>query len=246
MDRIVISGQGYPMTNEWHAFLEGIAVNQITGLVKAIGNNVIVSGMTNTGGTIADGWLIHNNELLPFQSGALDTTIVIVETVTSAGYDTAEDDSFDEVLPVWKTRVAKFGDPGDEGVVGSFSYSILTRIESLKNLLSKLSFKKSGQVTITYSDGTPQNAVATGDFIGAEILAGASSNTFTRVRLTFEAITGDYEALMNFDTSEGGYNGILNLSVYEKTSTSITVDIKRANILNYSGFLNKLNVKLIG
>ncbi len=247
MDRIVISAEGYPLTNEWLTFLENQYVSQINAIVKAIGTNAIVSGMANNGGTISNGWLVYNDELLPFESGTLDTTVVIVENEVSEGYDTAEDDSFDEVLPVWKTRVAKFGDPGDANVVDSFAYSLLNRIVTVKDLASRVQFLTSGVATIVLPETDPFYAIASGEFTNAEILAPGNSSIFTRLRVTFPEIPIDYEPLITVDTSAGNFAGQLSMTIHEKTSTSLTIDIKRFNVISGAvGFINKLNIKLIG
>ena len=247
MDKLVISGEGYPGSNEYLAFAEKSSHDMISAIVKALGNNVIIDGMIDTAGTISAGWLIYNDEILPFVSGTLATTVVIVEEVTSAGYDTSGTGDFSDMLPISKVRYAKFGDLGDPNVVGSFAFSVLTRIDTLKEVANRLRFLVSGSGTVVFPESDPQYAIATGEFTNAEILAPGNSSIFTRLRLTFPEVIQAYTPLITIDTSDGNFVGQLSMTIHEKTTTSVTVDIKRFNQLDgTTGFINKLNVKLLG
>ena len=246
MDKLVISGEGYPGSNEYLAFAEKSSHDMISAIVKALGNNVIIDGMIDTAGTISAGSLIYNNEILPFISGTLATTVVIVEEVTSAGYDTSGTGDFSDMLPISKVRYAKFGTLGDPNVVDSFAFTVLSRIDNLQSANNRLRFLKSGTASIVYPESDPNYAVATGEYLDAEILFGGSSTTFTRLKITFSALAVGYEPLINVDVSEGGFNGSQNITIYEQTNNSLTIDIKKFNATGYSGYITKLNIKLIG
>lgn len=151
MDSIIISGNGYPGANEFLTFLETRNANELDALVKIIGNNVIFNGVEDTEGVSSGGWIIYNNELLPFETSATGETVVIIEVVTSAAYDTSQTGNFNQILPVWKTRKAKFGATEDAGVVDSFAFNSLTRIIdvlSLNQLLTQATEEKLGLVEI--------------------------------------------------------------------------------------------------
>lgn len=134
MDKLNVSAQGFPASNEYLLFAESSSHDMINAIVKSIGNNVIFDGVVDTEGNTSAGWIIYNNEILPFEASATGETVVIIETVTSAAYDSSQAGTFDEILPVWTKRKAKFGDPGDAGVVASFAFDTLTRVRNLQTL----------------------------------------------------------------------------------------------------------------
>lgn len=166
MDRIINSAEGYPLSREWLNFFENQSLEAINALAKTVGDNVIISGMINTDGNVSAGVLIYNNEILPFEAGTFASTVVIVETVVSEGYDTAENDSFSTILPVWATRVAKFGNPGDADVVDSFAFNVLNRIDNLQAINgNRIKLLKEGDVRITFDENNvAENVMVTGDF----------------------------------------------------------------------------------
>lgn len=134
MDKLIISAQGFPGATELLEFLESSTHDQINALVKALGNNVIFDGVVDTEGNSSAGWIIYNNEILPFEASATGETVVIVETVTEAAYDSSQTGNFNQILPVWKKRKAKFGNLGEADVVASFAFNTLTRVRSLQTL----------------------------------------------------------------------------------------------------------------
>ncbi len=134
MDKLIFSAQGFPGAIELLEFLESASHDQINALVKALGNNVIFDGVVDNEGNSSAGWIVYNNEILPFEASATGETVVIVETVTEAAYDSSQTGNFNQILPVWKKRKAKFGNAGDAGVVASFTFDTLTRVRSLKTL----------------------------------------------------------------------------------------------------------------
>jgi hypothetical protein len=243
MDRMIISAAGYPGSSEWLSFIENQSIEQIEGLVKTIGDNVIVSGVVDDNGTSSSGYIIFNNELLPFESSPTGATINIIETVTSAGYDTAEDDSFDEVLPVWKTRKAKFSEVADTDVVDSFQFDTLERLETLISLKNKLSIKRSGNIKLTKIAGNPIEMIVVGDFVNAELLSSDVQNI--RLRLTFAEIEGDYFPFFNILNDDSTNTGLMNFAIHEQTSTTITIDIRREILYDVLNYVNNINIKLI-
>ena len=213
MDKLAVSGNGFPAATEYLTFAEQSSHDLIDAITTALGDNVIISGMEDTGGVLSAGWLIYNNEILPFVSGALGSTIVIVEEVTSSGYDINETGDFNTILPVWKKRHAKFGAIGDDNVVGSFAYSTLSRIDTVEALgKDKLSLKRSGAVTVFYSG--LDAPIATGDFTSAEIVPQSFSSTI-RVKVNFAELLGDYIPIINLNSSTGDRSWIVNTYIYD-------------------------------
>ncbi|MBU2923071.1 hypothetical protein KO504_17105 [Winogradskyella psychrotolerans] len=151
MDKLIISSTGVPGAIELLEFLESASHDQINALVKAIGNNVIFDGIEDDNGQTSAGWLIYNNEILPFKASATDETVVIKQIITTAAYDDTQTGSFDQIQPIWKKRHCEFGDPGDADIVASFSFDTLTRVRTLQvlnGLLTQATEEKLGLVEI--------------------------------------------------------------------------------------------------
>lgn len=219
MDKLIISNEGYPGTTELLQFIEKSSHDQINALVKAVGNNCIISGMDVSGGDLTDGWLIYGDELLPFESSTIGATVVIVETSVTGGYDVADDGNFSTILPIWKTRKAKFGNPGDSGVVDDFAYSLLTRVNSNQNLTS---VKLEGQVrVITPAADDAYGVITGGDFTSVSL---TESGELSRYEITveFPELLGNYTPIFNYSNGDGIFIGTAATVVTEKTSTSMT------------------------
>lgn len=243
MDKLIISGQGFPGTNQYLAFSEKSSHDQISALVKAVGNNCIINGMELNGSNLTDGWLIYNNELLPFESSAIGSTIVIVETVSTGGYDVDNTGDFSTILPIWKKRKAKFGNPSDADVVSSFAYSLLTRVNSNQDLTS---LKLTGQVRlITPPTGASSIVITGGDFTAASftLLSGFLYN----ITLAFPEVFGDFHVLFTFQSQNASSYGYSSLALVNKSSTSINfnLDANRGVSLSPDHDL-RINVILIG
>lgn len=78
---------GFPLTQERLQFMQEAYSGIDSNMVKIIGNNVIISGVVITdlkiGYNVSDGWIIYNNELLPFIGGnGLTLKFNIVSTST--------------------------------------------------------------------------------------------------------------------------------------------------------------------
>jgi hypothetical protein len=246
MDRMINSALGYPGSDEWLEFIENQSLEQINGLVNAIGDNVIVSGMIDTAGTLSAGFLIYNNELLPFESSVLGATINIIETVTSEGYDTAEDDSFDEILPVWKTRKAKFATAGDVDVVGSFGFNVLQRIEGLKTLNNnRLKILKEGSARIFYTDNVPTSILTTGDFTGFNLSFIPNTNNNTTFELLFDALENtNYFLVMELKGGISAFYGHTYIRSIQKSINKVKLNLRNANAV--SALYNEIDFKIIG
>jgi len=151
MDKLVISGTGVPGAIELVEFLESASHDQINAIVLAIGNNVIFNGIIDDDGETSSGWLVYNNEILPFVASATDENVVIKQLITEAAYDNTQSGNFDQIQPIWKKRHCEFGELTDDDVVASFKFDILTRINSLEvlnGLLSQATEDKIGLVEL--------------------------------------------------------------------------------------------------
>ncbi|MGB1307546.1 MAG: hypothetical protein ACPG6B_01450 [Oceanihabitans sp.] len=225
MDKLIISGNGFGGTNEFLTFLENLSAEQITGLVAALGNNVIVTGMVPDNGSLTSGFLIYNNELLPFEASAIGATIVIEEIITEAGYDIANTGNFSTILPVWKTRKAKFGSPGDPNVVASFSFTNLTRLTTMQQLRdTKLESLLEGQLNIIWNLQTV-SLLPTGEFTSATVIG---NNTWYReieVELTFPEIPLDYFPVFTTNYAGVSVQGTTNIYIVSQTATTLRLYI---------------------
>lgn len=160
MDKLVISGLGFPGSNEYLEFSEASSHDQINAIVKALGNNVIFDGVIDDNGNSSSGWIIYNNEILPFEASATGDTVVIIETITTAAYDTSQTGNFNDVLPAWKKRKAKFGATIEVGVVDSFDFEELTRLNNLQiinGLLIQATEERLGLVEIPTQEEANSN-----------------------------------------------------------------------------------------
>lgn len=110
---------GFPLTQDTLAFMQAAYLENIEGVAKRMGNGIIISGMVDNGTSVSTGWIIYDNELLPFVGGNKQTYFIIEETDAQAQF---EDDS---VKTVYFTRQARFGSGA-----GQVAYSSLKRLET--------------------------------------------------------------------------------------------------------------------
>lgn len=118
---------GFPLTQDALDFMQQAYQEAIAALASLVGDGVIVSGMTDNGSTVTDGWIIWNGELLPFQGGNKQTYFIIQDIT---GTEQFEDDS---IKPVYFTRLARFGSGS-----GQIPFSALTRLDRIASLQTNL------------------------------------------------------------------------------------------------------------
>jgi hypothetical protein len=125
---------GFPLeADATLGFLQENLMSAIEGLAKLMRPDgvlvpVIVSGCERSGGSLADGWVLHTTgELIFFEGGSIGATCIIEETAVSKN-------NLDGT-PVnrYFTRKMKFGSG-----VGSFSFSPDVRIGSLTGLADQI------------------------------------------------------------------------------------------------------------
>ncbi|WP_212006507.1 hypothetical protein [Chitinophaga sp. HK235] len=112
---------GFPLTQDVLAYMQSSYRDALTGLARVCGNKVIVSGMSENGTIVADGWILHDGELLPFVGGPKQNTYIIIDDNKPV---TFEDGVSRTVL---FNRYARFGS-------GGFPYSDLVRLDSMASL----------------------------------------------------------------------------------------------------------------
>lgn len=111
--------EGLPLYQDTLDFLQTSYRDAISAIAKALGNRVIVSGVTDQGTTYSDGWVIIDGELMPLVGG-LKTSRIIIEDVT--GTEVFADNS---TSTVYYTRRAKLG------VTGGFAFTDFIRVDTM-------------------------------------------------------------------------------------------------------------------
>jgi hypothetical protein len=107
---------GFPLTQDVLATMQDSYRNSLAALALMIGDKVIVSGMSESGGSVTDGWIAINGELMPFVGGTIGTGDCIIETIASNL--TFQDGNSKEVKYI---KQARFGSPA------AFNYNDLLR-----------------------------------------------------------------------------------------------------------------------
>jgi hypothetical protein len=121
---------GFPLTQYSLDFMQKAYKEAFAALAGLIGDKVIVQGMTEAGGAVADGWLSYQGELIQFSGGPIGdlSTASIIITETKAARLFLDGSTND----VYVTRTASIG------VGGAFLYSELKRINTLQATFQSL------------------------------------------------------------------------------------------------------------
>ncbi|GLB51694.1 hypothetical protein NBRC110019_07330 [Neptunitalea chrysea] len=130
--QLIISATGFPATNETWRFIQQAWREPLEAIAKESGDKTILTGLVNDGnGTYSKGYVSYNGEILLFESGAYQDQVTLIDTEVTAAYDAdLDEDSNQDVLPVYKTRYLRFGTGGVE----TFPFSDLIRLKTLKEL----------------------------------------------------------------------------------------------------------------
>ena len=116
---------GMKMEAQLLDFMQSALSSTILGLAQTLGgDDVILTGVEITSGNASDGWILYNGEVFKFNGGAVQSTFLITNTSVS----TSNEDGTS--VPRYYTREASFGTG-----VGQINFSLLKRIDSLKDLL---------------------------------------------------------------------------------------------------------------
>ena len=70
---------GFPLTQEVLAFMQESYSDLSNVIAGLIGTNCIVAGVNTVGTTLTPGWIVYNNELLPFVGGTKSDYFRVVE-----------------------------------------------------------------------------------------------------------------------------------------------------------------------
>lgn len=133
MNKLQISGNGFPGTNKTWRFLQAALGDAIHGITSVLGDKVILNGVEVSGDQVANGAIIFNGEIFPFEGGLLGQDVTIMETIENVDYkiDVNNDNLFDN-LPAYITKVAKCGTGG----VATFPFADLVRLTRLQDVFN--------------------------------------------------------------------------------------------------------------
>ncbi len=97
---------GFPFDQQTLEFMQDAYTRVVTGLGGMFGDNVILSGVEDTGSNYTDGWVAIGGEVLPFEGGLKNVRIIIEQTATELTFE----DTNEHAVEV--TRVAKCASTG--------------------------------------------------------------------------------------------------------------------------------------
>lgn len=115
---------GYPLDVGFLAFIQ-TAYSLFNHFGHLAGDKVIISGCEEIGNTISPGAVYINGELLPFEGGAKDDTVIIKEETNEVTFD----DGF--LRPLETIRTAAFGRSIPEK---TYNWEDFQRVTNLQNL----------------------------------------------------------------------------------------------------------------
>jgi len=115
---------GYPMSQNTYDFMQQSYRNAFAAIAALLGSGTILSGVVvDTGaGTVSDGWIVYNGELMPFIGGGLSAGVVVQETGTAL---TFQDGSSKTVK---FTKFAQCGGPA------TFLFSLLKAPQPVRDM----------------------------------------------------------------------------------------------------------------
>lgn len=135
-NKLIVSATGFPGTNKTLRFLQDGFREPLGALAQLAGNKTIVSGVVvdNTNPpnvVVSNGFIVYDNEIIPFVGGSFANTVTIVEAIEHVNYNTdVNDDTVLDSLPAYRTIYAKCGTGGIE----IFNFSELKSLKTIKEL----------------------------------------------------------------------------------------------------------------
>jgi len=153
---------GFPLETDTLDFMQ-TAYTALQAIAALGGDNYILSGCATTGTTVADGYIVINNEVLPFKGGLLQTNIVIREDKQTRPFENGQ------VKDVFFTRYASFG-TGTNAIAWA-SLSRLKNLAAFKDLPTQVS--SAIDFDATDSLATSKAVKTLNDKIEAQFPAGA-------------------------------------------------------------------------
>lgn len=143
IDFTPIAGRGFPFDENTMQLVQN-EVFAAAGLANLGGKQYILSGCDVVGGTVSDGVVVINGEILAFIGGNISTKVVIVETNSPLNF---RDDASMAIVPinVVKDRVAQFGDDGSPTPIlwadfkrNNPNNGLLARVDKIEKMLKPL------------------------------------------------------------------------------------------------------------
>lgn len=225
--RLIISGPGFPGTNDTLRTLNDGILENAEALAKLCGDKCIITGVNQVGANHTAGWVVYNGEILPFEAGATQATVSIYEEVQTAEYDAdLNEDSVNDILPISKTRIMKFGSGG----VVTFNFSQLVR---LKTILQLSQFElPAGMVIDPLYVHTDENFTA--DLLAK--LNGIAAGAQVNVKPNWNAPAGNVAEILNKPTNLLTYlrKGYSNLGNFPNGTDEIrTISFPDVGTANY-------------
>ena len=130
-NKLIISATGFPGTNKTLRFIQDAFREPLGALAQLAGDKTIITGVINTAGVVSDGFIVYQNEIIPFKGGAFANTVTIFESFENVDYNTdINNDAVLDNLPAYRTIYAKCGTGG----IDIFNFSELYRLRTLKDL----------------------------------------------------------------------------------------------------------------
>ena len=172
---------GWPAsTSTWKFNQEQLLQLQMLSLLG--GTNFIITGCTDLGETIDNGWVVINGEILPFVGGTPTSYVVIVDTPTNRSFSGGASN------PYYHDRIATFGTDTSAVLWSSFEVNdpndgVLKRLRVAETLLATINtnlaskanssdvLKKGGTVAFTPALATdPVNKAYVDAAVGAKCI----------------------------------------------------------------------------
>jgi hypothetical protein len=161
---------GFPASSSMFKFQQE-QMQQLEKLSLLGGNLFILSGCTNSGGVISDGFVCINGVVYPFVGGTATTKVIVTETVTNKNFFGGANN------PFYRVPVAQFGVTGNpltEYTWADFKRNdpangVLARLEKVEQMLKPLmgyTVDISGTPTVVHGSwlfwGRPEAEIPTG------------------------------------------------------------------------------------
>lgn len=120
---------GFPLESDATlGFMQASYTDAIRAVAKLAGNNnIILTGMEEAGGNVADGWILYGGDVIFFQGGTKSTTFIITEEATQKANENGT------LIDRYFVKKAQFGSGP-----GSIAFSTLERIQNLRSIYNRL------------------------------------------------------------------------------------------------------------
>lgn len=121
---------GFPLESDSTlGFMQADYQSAIKAVARlAGGNGVILTGLIVTAGTASDGWILYDGDVIFFQGGTVSTYFIITQNVQQKANENGL------MVDRYFTKKAQFGVGS-----GQVAFSSLKRIDSIEDLMAKLS-----------------------------------------------------------------------------------------------------------